>query len=119
MWIIDDHNLPENTANFMSIYNLHIRYILRKKSNLCNMFLQVFPPENLVAEAVKTADTIASHSKITVQICKEATNAAFELSLREGMRFEKRLFQSTFATEDRKEGMTAFVEKRKPEWKDK
>ena len=79
----------------------------------------MFPPENLVAEAVKTADTIASHSKITVQICKEATNAAFELSLREGMRFEKRLFQSTFATEDRKEGMTAFVEKRKPEWKDK
>merc|ERR1712233_149744 len=52
---------------------------------------KVFPPENLVAEAVKTADTIASHSKITVQICKEAT----------------------FATEDRKEGMTAFVEKRK------
>merc|ERR1719151_599295 len=60
---------------------------------------KVFPPENLVAEAVKTADTIAGHSKITVQICKEATNAAFELSLREGM--------------------TAFVEKRKPEWKDK
>jgi len=80
---------------------------------------KVFPPENLVAEAVKTADTIANHSKITVQICKEATNAAFELSLKEGMRFEKRLFQSTFATEDRKEGMTAFVEKRKPEWKDK
>merc|ERR1711934_882699 len=80
---------------------------------------KVFPPESLVAEAVKTADTIASHSKIAVQICKEATNAAFELSLREGMRFEKRLFQSTFATEDRKEGMTAFVEKRKPEWKDK
>ena len=49
--------------------------------------MQVFPPESLVDEAVKTADTIASHSKITVQICKEATNAAFELSLREGMRF--------------------------------
>ena len=92
---------------------------MRKQSVRCHISLQVFPPENLVAEAVKTADTIAGHSKITVQICKEATNAAFELSLREGMRFEKRLFQSTFATEDRKEGMTAFVEKRKPEWKDK
>merc|ERR1711978_774498 len=80
---------------------------------------KVFPPENLVAEAVKTADVIASHSKITVQICKEATNSAFELSLKDGMRFEKRLFQSAFATEDRKKGMTAFVEKRKPEWKDK
>merc|ERR1712226_998552 len=80
---------------------------------------KVFPPESLVDEAVKTADTIASHSKITVQICKEATNAAFELPLKEGMRFEKRMFQSTFATEDRKEGMTAFVEKRKPNWTDK
>merc|ERR1712156_208534 len=85
----------------------------------CGLVSKVFPPENLVAGAVKTADVIASHSKITVQICKEATNSAFELSLKEGMRFEKRLFQSTFATEDRKEGMTAFVEKRKPEWKDK
>lgn len=80
---------------------------------------KVFPPDTLVAEAVKTADIIAGHSKIVVQICKETTNAAFELPLKEGMRFEKRMFQSTFATEDRKEGMTAFVEKRKPEWKDK
>jgi len=80
---------------------------------------KVFPPDTLVTEAVKTADIIAGHSKIVVQICKETTNAAFELPLKEGMRFEKRMFQSTFATEDRKEGMTAFVEKRKPEWKDK
>merc|ERR1719458_1657482 len=60
----------------------------------------------------------ASHSKIITQICKESTNAAYELSLKEGMRFEKRMFQSTFATNDRKEGMTAFVEKRKPNWTD-
>merc|ERR1712112_124247 len=79
---------------------------------------KVFPPETLVDEAVKTADKIAGHSKIVVQICKEATNAAFELPLKEGMRFEKRMFQSTFATQDRKEGMTAFVEKRKPNWTD-
>jgi len=79
---------------------------------------KVFPPETLVEEAIKTADKIASHSKIITQICKESTNAAYELSLSEGMRFEKRMFQSTFATNDRKEGMTAFVEKRKPNWSD-
>jgi len=79
---------------------------------------KVFPPEILVEEAVKTADKIASHSKITAQMCKEATNAAFELSLREGVRFEKRIFQATFATNDRKEGMSAFIEKRKPVWTD-
>lgn len=80
---------------------------------------KVFPADQLVDEAVKTADHIASLSKITVQICKESTNAAYELSLKEGLRFEKRMFQATFATQDRKEGMTAFVEKRKPNWEDK
>jgi len=79
---------------------------------------RVFPAASLVEEAVKSADKIASHSKIITQICKESTNAAYELSLHEGMRFEKRMFQSTFATNDRKEGMTAFVEKRKPNWTD-
>ena len=58
-------------------------------------------------------------SQIAVAICKEATNAAAELSLKEGMRFERRLFQATFATKDRAEGMTAFVEKRKPKWEHK
>lgn len=79
---------------------------------------KIFPADQLVDEAIKTADKIASHSKIAVQMCKEATNAAYELSLKEGLRFEKRIFQATFATNDRKEGMTAFVEKRKPEWSD-
>ena len=53
-----------------------------------------------------------------LQICKQATNAAFETTLAEGLATEKRLFHATFATEDRKEGMSAFVEKRKPVWKD-
>jgi len=79
---------------------------------------KVFPPDQLVDEAVKTADIIASHSKVAVQMCKEATNAAYELSLKEGLRFEKRIFHSTFATNDRKEGMTAFSEKRKAIWTD-
>lgn len=79
---------------------------------------KVFPPDQLVSEAVKTADKIASHSKIIVQMCKEATNAAYELSLAEGLRMEKRMFHTTFATNDRKEGMSAFVEKRAPNWTD-
>merc|ERR1711962_1085047 len=65
---------------------------------------KVFPPEKLVDEAIKTADKIASHSKIITQICKESTNAAYELTLTEGLRFEKRMFHSSFATNDRKEG---------------
>jgi len=79
---------------------------------------KVFPAEELLAKAIKSADKIASHSKLTLQICKQATNAAYETTLAEGMATEKRLFHATFATHDRKEGMTAFVEKRKPEWKD-
>ena len=80
---------------------------------------KVFPADSLVDEALATADHIAGLSQIAVAICKEATNAAAELSLKEGMRFERRLFQATFATKDRAEGMTAFVEKRKPKWEHK
>merc|ERR1711884_446077 len=92
--------------------------ITAQEASQYGLVSRVIPSESLVEEAVKTADKIASHSKIIVQICKESTNAAYELSLKEGMRFEKRMFQSTFATNDRKEGMTAFVEKRKPNWTD-
>jgi len=73
--------------------------------------------DSAVDDAVKTADKIASHSSLIVQICKESTNAAYETTLAEGLATEKRLFHATFSTQDRKEGMTAFVEKRKPEWK--
>ena len=79
---------------------------------------KVFPADKLLDEAIKTADVIASQSKLIVKMCKQATNAAFETPLKEGLATEKRLFHATFATQDRKEGMTAFVEKRKPDWKD-
>jgi len=79
---------------------------------------KVFPADQLVEEAIKTADKIASHSKVAVQMAKEATNAAHELSLKEGLRLEKRIFHSSFGTKDRKEGMDAFVEKRKAVWED-
>jgi enoyl-CoA hydratase len=74
----------------------------------------VFPSEQLVDEAIKTAEKISSHSRIVVQLAKEAVNAAFETTLAEGNRLEKRLFHTTFGLADRKEGMTAFLEKRKP-----
>lgn len=79
---------------------------------------RVFPADNLLDETIKIADKIASKSKLTVAICKQATNAAYESSLSEGLATEKRLFHTTFATQDRKEGMTAFVEKREPVWQD-
>jgi enoyl-CoA hydratase len=65
-------------------------------------------------EAVKTADTIAGMSLPVAMIAKESVNRAFETSLAEGVRFERRVFHSLFATADQKEGMAAFVEKRPP-----
>lgn len=75
---------------------------------------KVFPADQLVAETVKLAEKISSHSPLIVQLCKEAVNTAYETSLNEGLKFERRHFHATFSTKDRKEGMTAFVEKRAP-----
>ncbi|KAL6487047.1 hypothetical protein MHYP_G00036730 [Metynnis hypsauchen] len=80
---------------------------------------KVFPVDQVVSEAIRCGEKIASNSKLVSAMAKEAVNGAFELSLTEGNRLEKRLFHSTFATEDRKEGMTAFVEKRKAAFQDK
>jgi len=80
---------------------------------------KVFPAETVVDEAIKTAEKIANHSKVIVQMAKEAVNASYEMSLKEGLNTEKRLFHATFATEDRKEGMTAFAEKRPAHFQDK
>jgi enoyl-CoA hydratase len=63
---------------------------------------------------MKTAARIAELSQPVVMMAKEAVNRAYETTLAEGIRFERRLFHSTFATEDQKEGMNAFAEKRKP-----
>jgi len=75
--------------------------------------------ENVVDEAVKVAETIASFGMVAVQAAKEAVNGALELPLDQGLRLERRLFQPLFATQDQKEGMSAFAEKRKPTWQDK
>ena len=79
-----------------------------------NLVTRVVPVESLLEEALKMGEAIASYSQPSVAMAKEAVNAAHELSLREGVRLERRLFHSLFATEDQKEGMSAFAEKRKP-----
>ncbi|KAM4599833.1 enoyl-CoA hydratase, mitochondrial isoform 1-T1 [Fundulus diaphanus] len=79
---------------------------------------KIYPVDQLVSEAVKCGEKIAANSKLVSIMAKEAVNAAFELTLAEGNRLEKRLFHATFATDDRKEGMTAFVEKRKANFQD-
>jgi len=78
---------------------------------------RVVPAASLMEEAMKVADTIATMSLPSVLAGKEAVNRAFETSLAEGVVFERRVFHALFATNDQKEGMKAFVEKRKPVWK--
>ena len=75
---------------------------------------RVVPLQQTLTEAVAMAETIAGFSQASVLMAKESVNRAFESSLSEGLRFERRLFQSLFATADQKEGMAAFLEKRKP-----
>jgi enoyl-CoA hydratase len=73
---------------------------------------RIVPLASLMDEALKTADTIASMSLPALMLAKEAVNRAFETTLAEGIRFERRAFHSLFATADQKEGMAAFIEKR-------
>ena len=78
---------------------------------------KVVPADQLLDEALKTAETIAAMPPLAAIAAKEQVNAALELPLSHGIRFERRLFHGLFGTEDQKEGMTAFVEKRPGNWK--
>ena len=80
---------------------------------------RIVPVEKLMEEALAIATRIAGLSQPVVMMVKESVNRAFETTLAEGVRFERRLFHSTFATEDQKEGMAAFVEKRKPAFRNR
>nr|QBH73204.1 putative cyclohex-1-ene-1-carboxyl-CoA hydratase [Carausius morosus] len=75
---------------------------------------KVLPPDQVVPEAIKLGEKIASLSQLTVGLCKESVNTAYETTLEQGLKYEKRTFHGTFATDDRKEGMKAFIEKRPP-----
>jgi len=80
---------------------------------------RVVPAQNLLEEAVKVAEKIASFSLPAVMMAKESVNRALETSLAEGLRFERRLFHAMFATADQEEGMAAFIEKRTPQFKNR
>lgn len=77
---------------------------------------RIVPADRLIDEALKTAQTIAEMPPLAAMANKEMVNAAFETSLAQGLQFERRVFNGLCATADKTEGMTAFIEKRKPEW---
>ncbi|MEZ5923312.1 MAG: enoyl-CoA hydratase [Hyphomicrobiaceae bacterium] len=90
------------------------RFIDAAEAERSGLAARVVPAADLVADAVKTAEKIAGMSLPIVMMTKESVNRAYETTLAEGVKFERRLFHAMFATEDQKEGMAAFVEKRKP-----
>ena len=85
----------------------------------CGLVSRVFPLEDLKDEAFKIAKGIAALSLPSVMVAKEAINRAYEMSLSEGIRYERRVFHALFATDDQKEGMAAFIDKRSPRFKNK
>ena len=80
---------------------------------------RIVPADQMMDEAVKAAETIASYSKPSTMVAKEAVDRAFEVGLAEGLNYERRTFFALFATEDQTEGMEAFIEKRPPNFKHK
>ncbi|MFW5833192.1 MAG: enoyl-CoA hydratase [Pseudomonadota bacterium] len=84
-----------------------------------NLVARVVPLDSLLDEALKLGQAIAEKSKPIVAMAKQAVNAAFETTLETGIQVERQLFYATFATEDRREGMAAFAEKRSPEFQDR
>ncbi len=77
----------------------------------------VMPVERYLDQAIAIAQKVAAKSRIAIKLTKDAVNKAFEVGLEDGLQFEKKNFYMLFATEDRTEGMNAFIEKRQPEWK--
>ena len=93
------------------------RFIDADEAERSGLVARVVPAADTVEEALKAAEVIASKSKPAAMLAKEAVNAAFETGLAQGVLFERRLFHSLFASEDQKEGMAAFTEKRQPEFR--
>ncbi|EJL01441.1 enoyl-coa hydratase FadB1x [Pseudomonas fluorescens Q2-87] len=95
------------------------RFIDAVEAERCGIVARIVPADELLDDALKTAALIASKSVPISMMVKESVNRAFEVSLSEGVRFERRVFHAAFATQDQKEGMAAFVAKRPAEFQDK
>jgi enoyl-CoA hydratase len=112
--------LPRFTSKALAMdMILTARMIGAEEALRAGLVSRVVPVAKLMEEAMAMAEKIAGYSLPVVMMAKESVNRAFEGSLAEGVLFERRLFHAMFALEDQKEGMTAFVEKRKPSFKNK
>ena len=95
------------------------RFMDAAEAERCGLVSRVVPAKALVEEAMKAAQKIVEKSAVTAMVVKECVNRAQETPLSEGLLFERRMFHAMFATEDQKEGMAAFLEKRQPQFRDR
>jgi enoyl-CoA hydratase len=95
---------------------LTARFMDAAEAERCGLVARVIPADKLLEETLAAAQTIAGFSLPAVMMIKESVNRAFESSLSEGLLFERRAFHAAFGTADQKEGMAAFLEKRKPDF---
>jgi enoyl-CoA hydratase len=99
--------------------NLTGRFMDATEAERAGLVSRVVPARKLIEEAMAAAQKIAEKSTIAVMAVKESVNRSYETTLREGLLFERRLFHALFATEDQKEGMAAFLEKREAQFRDR
>lgn len=95
------------------------RFMDAQEAERSGLVSRVVPAAKLVSEAMSAAAKIAEKSQLSAMVIKEAVNRSYETTLHEGLLYEKRMFHALFATEDQKEGMAAFLEKREPQFRDK
>ena len=95
------------------------RFMDAAEAERCGLVSRVVPAKALIEEAMKAAQKIVEKSAVTAMVVKECVNRAQETPLTEGLLFERRMFHAMFATEDQKEGMAAFLEKRQPQFRDR
>ena len=95
------------------------RFMDAEEAERAGLVSRVVPAKKLMDEAMAAAQKITEKSQLTVMAVKEAVNRAYEVPLREGLLFERRLFHALFATEDKGEGMSAFLDKREAQFRDR